>query len=186
MGCVYPQVVSSSRSPRHGGVKYSGGSWRTVTSYIYAVWLARLPGVRCWSLWARCQFRNMHYLYVTYTLKMKVVSQYEMYYDNNYRVRVKCGCCTLCFRWVSHDERDVSSGDAWYAPTWQGKMRGKTKVLRHVLGISELIDSTVQSITNYVFAYVLSRAWKNNWAAGMKRYVFSLDVAGAAESRWQG
>ena len=50
-------------------------------------------------------------------------------------------------------------------------------MVEHVLRFGELIDSAVQSITYYLFAYVLSRAWKNNWAVGMTRYVFSLDVA---------
>ena len=35
-------------------------------------------------------------LYVTDTLNIKVVSQYDMYYVNNNRVMVKCGGCTLC------------------------------------------------------------------------------------------
>ena len=36
-------------------------------------------------------------LYVTYTLNIKVVSQYDMDYVNNNRVIVKCGGGMLCF-----------------------------------------------------------------------------------------
>ena len=36
-------------------------------------------------------------LYVTDTLNIKVVGQYDMYYVNNNRVMVKCGGGTSCF-----------------------------------------------------------------------------------------
>ena len=98
-----------------------------------------------------------------------------MYYVNNYCVHVMYVCCTLCFRCVrmvrvmclvTHDTNTCGM-----------VICAGTIMVGHVLRFSELIDSAVQSITYYLFAYVLSRAWKNNWAVWMTRYVFSLDVA---------
>ena len=75
-----------------------------------------------------------------------------MYYGNSYCVTVMYVCCMLWFRCVIHNESNV------FLVTHVAVLEcSGTTIFVHVLRFSVLIDSTVQSITYYLLAYVLSR-----------------------------